>query len=79
MLMPFTIRTHEAVPSRNTIRSRFQYRTVLDEDRLLRPGPGRFSCFRLSTLLLEMLFHFDAVGILDINSSSRLVLLLHQV
>ena len=61
------------------IRSKFQYRNDLDEDRPLHPRLGRFSYFWLSTLLLEMLLHFEAMYTLDIDSSFHLVLFLHQV
>ena len=61
------------------IRSTFQYRNILDEDRPSHPRPGRFSYFRESTLLLGMLFHFEAMYALDVDSSYHLVLLLHQV
>ena len=66
--IPFTIRTEEAI-----------YRNVFDEDRPSHPRPGRFSCSRLFTLLLGMLFHFEAMKTLDMDSSFHLVLIPHQV
>ena len=52
---------------------------LMKTDRPSHPRLGRFSYSRLSTLLLEMLFHFEAMYTLDIDPSFHLILLLHKV
>ena len=61
------------------IRPLFRYRNVFDEARPSHPGPGRFSCFRETTLSLGMLLCLEVKCTLDVDSSFHLVLLLHQV
>ena len=57
LLIPFTIRTHEAVPDSKQRFDQNSYTvTDLDEDRPSHPRPGRFSYFRLYTLLLGVFF-----------------------
>ena len=75
LFIPFTIRIQEAAPFRNrdSIKSSIPY--VLDEDRPSHPRPGRFSCFRESTLSLGALLRFEVTCTLNIDFSFHLVLL----
>ena len=65
LLIPFTIRIMKLFRIEIEIRSTFQYRNVLDEGRPSHSRPGRFACFRESTLSLGMLLRFEVTCTLD--------------